>query len=120
MKAPQRHSGSIIVKHFSFLLVVLALLILPCKVFADSQLLLRIVDSIDIVKLSEELKDLKLSPVFRLDEKGNLIVNCLNCSLPLAYHPFEDSPGVRKMLQNARLQIDPKKNGVMVKLAFLF
>jgi hypothetical protein len=119
MKPRQRFSISSLVKRLSFFVIFLALLIIPCSVFADSLLLVRIIDSIDLAKLSE-IKDLDLSAVVRMDAKGNIVVSCLNLSLPLAHNPFKDNPGMQKFMQRTRLQVDPDAKGVMVKLAFLF
>jgi hypothetical protein len=119
MTARQRYSTSSFIKRLSLFVVTLTILLLPCNVFADSFLLVRIVDELDLAKLSA-LKDVKLSAVFKMDEKGDLVVHCLNLSLPLAHSPFSDNPGMQKLLQRTRLQVNPKGRGVMVKLAFAF
>ena len=67
-----------------------------------------------------KLKDLKLSAVVKMDNKGDIVVRWLNLSFPVAQNPFSDSPGMQKLMQRTRLQVDPKGRGVMVKLAFAF
>ena len=119
MKPRQRLSVSSLVKKLSLPIITLALLIIPCSVFADSLVLVRIIDSIDLAKLSE-IKDLDLSAVVRMDAKGDLVVSCLNLSVPLAHNPFKNNPGMQKFMQRTRLEVDPDAKGVMVKLAFLF
>ena len=119
MTTRQRHSTSSILKRLSLFFVTLTLLLLPCNVFADSFLLVRIVDELDLAKLAT-LKDLKLSAVVKMDENGDLIVNCLNLSLPVVRNLFNDNPGMHKFMQRTHLQVDPKGKGVMVKLAFAF
>ena len=120
MTTRQRYSTSSIVKRFSLLVASLTLLLLPCNVFAEeTTLLMRIVDELDLAKLAT-LKDVKLSAVVNLDDKGDLVVHCLNLSIPVARNPFNDNPGMLKMMQHARLQVDSKGKGVMVKLAFAF
>jgi hypothetical protein len=118
MTTRQRYSTSSILKRLSLFVVTLTLL-LPCNVFADSFLLVRIVDELDLAKLAT-LKDVKLSAVVKMDGKGDLVVSCLNLSLPVAHNPFNDIPGMQKLLQRTRLQVDPKGRGVMVKIAFAF
>jgi hypothetical protein len=81
--------------------------------------LLRIVDELDLAKL-QKLKNVKLSAVVNLDEKGDIVVRCLNLSLPVARNPFNNNPGMLKFMQHTRLQVDSKGKGVMVKLAFAF
>jgi hypothetical protein len=120
MTTRQRYSTSSLLKRFSILVVTLTLLLLPCNVFADdTTLLMRIVDELDMAKLAT-LKDVKLSAVVNLDEKGDIVVSCLNLSLPVAHNPFNDNAGMRKLMQRTRLQVDSKGKGVMVKLAFAF
>ena len=120
MTTRQRYSTSSIVKLFSFLVVTLTLLLLPCNVFADdTTLLMRIVDELDLAKLAT-LKDVKLSAVVNMDEKGDIVVRCLNLSLPVAHNPFNENPRMLKMMQRTRLQVDSRGKGVMVKLAFAF
>jgi len=119
MTTRQRYSTSSIVKRLSLLVVTLALLLLPCNVFADTTLLMRIVDELDLAKLAT-LKDVDLSAVVNLDEKGDIVVRCLNLSLPVAHNPFNDNTGMLKMMQRTSLQVDSKGKGVMVKLAFAF
>lgn len=119
MTTRQRYSTSSILKRLSLFVVTLTLLLLPCNVFADSFLLVRIVDELDLAKLAA-LKNVKLSAVVKMDGKGDLVVNCLNLSLPVAHNPFNDNPGMQKLLQRTRLQVEPKGRGVMVKIAFVF
>lgn len=73
----------------------------------------------DLAKLAA-LKNVKLSSVVKLDEKGDIVLRCLNLYLPVVSSPFNDNPGIRKFLQRTRLQVDPKGRGVVVKLAFAF
>jgi len=80
---------------------------------------MRIVDELDLAKLAT-LKDVKLSAVVNLDKKGDIVVRCLNFSLPVARNAFNDNPGMLKFMQRTRLQVDSKGKGVMVKLAFAF
>jgi len=115
----QYYKTSSIVKRLSLFLVTLTLLLLPCNVFAESLLFVRIVDELDLAKLSA-LKDVKLSAVVKMDNKGDIVLRCLNLSIPVAHNAFSDNPGMQKFMQRTRLQIDPKGKGVMVKLAFAF
>ncbi len=119
MEPRQRSYLSSLTRKLSLFILTLTLLLIPCSVFADSLVLVRIIDSIDLAKLSQ-IKDLDLSAVVRMDAKGDLIVSCLNLSLPLAHRPFSNNPGLEKFVQRTRLQVDPDAKGVMVKLAFLF
>ncbi len=118
MKPGQRRLVSSLAKRLSSP-IILALLIFSSNAFADPLLLVRIVDSIDLAGLSE-IKNLRLNAVVKLDEKGDMVVSCLNHSLPVAHRPFDHNPGMLKIVKNARLEVDPKEKGVMVKLAFLF
>jgi hypothetical protein len=115
----QYHKTSSIVKRLSLFLVTLTLLLLPCNVFAESLLFVRVVDELDLTKLSV-LKDVKLSAVVKMDNKGDIVLRCLNLSIPVAHNAFSDNPGMQKVMQRTRLQVDPKGKGVMVKLAFAF
>jgi len=119
MRARQRYSASSIGKRLSFFAVTLTLLLPISNAFADSFLLVRIVDGLDPVRLSA-LKDATLSAVVEKDKKGDIVVRCLNFSLPLARDPFNDNPGMQKLMKRTRLQVDPKGGGVVVKLAFAF
>jgi hypothetical protein len=80
---------------------------------------MRIVDELDLAKLAA-LKDVKLSAVVKMDEKGDINVHFLNLSIPVARNPFSGNPGMQKLMQRTRLQVDPKGKGVVVKLAFAF
>ena len=81
----------------------------------------RIVDSIDLARLSEDLKDLDLSEAIRMNKDGDVIVKCLNSfSIPVARRAFDDNPGMRKLMQRTILQVDQKGKGVMVKMAYQF
>ncbi len=94
---------------------------LPGNVRADSEVLLRIVDSIDITRLSEELANAKLSAAFRVNKNGDLVVKYFNAySLTIAQRFLEDNPGMRKLMQRTSLQVAQKGKGVTVKLAFMF
>ncbi len=119
MEPRQRSYLFSLTRKLSLFILTLTLILIPCSVFADSLVLVRIIDSIDLAKLSQ-IKDLDLSAVVRMDAKGDLIVSCLNLSLPLAHRPFNNNSGLQKFMQRTRLQVDPDAKGVMVKLAFLF
>lgn len=119
MTTRQRSSKSSIVKRFSLFAATLILLLLPSNVFAESLLLVHIVDQLDMAKL-EKLRDVKLSAVVNLNKQGDIVINCLNLSLPVARNPFDHNPGMQKLMQRTSLQVDPKGKGVMVKLAFAF
>ena len=95
------------------------LLLIPSHVYADSFALVRIVDELDLAKLSA-LKDANLSAVVKLDEKGDIMLHCLNLSIPVARNPFNDNPAMQKFMQRTHLQIDPKGKGLVVKLALAF
>ncbi len=84
-------------------------------------LLVRIVDSIDLARLVEELKDLKLSAAIKINKDGDVVVKCFNCfSLPIAHNAFEDKTVVQKLMRRTTLQVDQKGKGVILKLAFVF
>ncbi len=121
MRNRQRFSLSTLFKRLSLFVAALAFLSLPGNASADSLLLVRIVDSIDLTRLSDELKDLKLSAAIKMNKDGDLVVKCFNAfSLPVAHHAFEDNPAMQKVMQRTSLEVKQKGNGVMVKLAFLF
>ncbi len=126
----QKFSAPSLIRRLSLLIPTLALLFLHGTVFADSLLPVRIADKIDQVKFSEiknenlsavaQKNDEDLSAVAKMDEKGDIVLTCLNLSLPLAHSPFKNNPGMQKLMQHMRLQVDPNGLGVMIKLAFQF
>ncbi len=121
MRFRRRFSLSTFVNRLSLFVVALAFLVLPGNASADSMVLVRIVDSIDLAKLSQELKDMELSAAIKMNKNGDLVVKCLNSfSLPIARQAFEDNPGMQKLMQRTTLQVEQKGSGVMVKLALLF
>ena len=126
MKSWQGFPLRFLLKRVRPIILALALLFLPWNAFADSDtdngdtlLLLRLIDSIDLTKLSE-LKKVKLTAVVKMDAKGDIVISCLNYSMLLAHAPFSDRPGLQSFLQRTHLQLEPKRRGIMVKVAFLF
>ena len=115
----QKHSLSSFARHFSLLVLTLTLLLLPCQVFADSFLFVRLVDGLDLNKMSA-FKDIKLSAEVKMDGNGDIMLDCLNLSIPVAHHPLSDNPVMQKLMQRTRLKVDPRGKGVVVKLAFAF
>ncbi len=84
-------------------------------------LLVRIVDSIDLTRLAEELKGVKLSAALKMNKDGDVVVKCFNYfSVPVTHHAFDDNPGMQRLMQRTTLQVEQKGRGVMVKLAFQF
>ncbi len=121
MRNRQRFSLSTLFSRLSLLVVALAFLVLPGIACADSLVLVRIVDSIDLAKLADELKDLKLSAAVKMNKNGDIVVKCFNSfSLPIAHRAFEDNPAMQDLMQRTSLEVKQKGNGVMVKLACLF
>lgn len=106
---------------FRFFLCFLAVsLFLPCTVFAESLVLVRIYDEIDSADLST-LKDVKLAAALKTDKKGNMVVRCLNLfNIPVAKRPFNDSPVLQKLAERTQLKVDQKGKGVFIKLAIAF
>ncbi len=130
MTNKQEFSAPSLARRLSSVVPMLALLFLHCTVFADSLLPVRIADKIDQVKFSEiknenlstvaPKEDEDLSPVAKMDEKGDFVISCLNRSLPLAHNPFKNNPGMQKLMQHVRLEINPCFIGAVVKLTYLF
>ncbi len=119
MTKQRRYSVPSSVRRLSLLLLTLALLFPPRTVFADPLLLVRIAGGMDQTKLPG-INDENPSAIAKMDEKGDIVFNCLNLSLPLAHSPFKNAPGIRKVMKHVRLQIDPNGIGAVMKLAFLF
>lgn len=119
MTTQRRHSGFSFVKRLSLFTVTAAILLLACNAYAGSFPLMRNVDEPELAKLAA-LKNPRLSAVVQLDEKGDLVVRCLNLSLPLARNPFNDNIGMQNIIQHTHLQVDPRGKGVMVKLEISF
>jgi len=97
-----------------------AFLLLPCTLFAEPLVLVRIIDEIDANKLSE-IQNLKLSASLKTDKKGDLVIRCLNLfTIPVAQNPFDGSPGLQKLAQRTQLKFNQRGRAVFVKLAVAF
>ncbi len=125
MRNHQSFSLSACFSRFSLFVAAQACLAFPGNATADSyedyMLLERIVDSIDLSRLSEELKNLKLSAAVKMNKNGDVVVKCFNYfSLPVTHHAFDDNPGMQRLMQRTTLQVEQKGRGVMVKMAYQF
>lgn len=125
MRKRQSFSLSTCFNRFLLFVAAQACLALPGNALADSSedylVLERIVDSIDLARLSEDLKDLDLSAAIKMNKNGDVVVKCLNSfSIPIARRAFDDNPGMQKLMKRTILQVDQKGKGVMVKMAYQF
>ena len=103
-----------------FLCFLAVSVFLPCTVFAESLVLVRIIDEIDSADLST-IKHVKLAATLKTDKKGDMVVRCLNLfNIPVAQKPFNDSPALQKLAERTQLQVDQKGKGVFIKLAIAF
>jgi len=99
------------------LLLISTLLLIPFTVLADPLVLVRTFYEPDSVII----KKVKLSATLKMEKNGDMVVQCLNLfSIPVARAPFADNPGIQKLAQRTRLQMEQKGRGVFVKLAILF
>lgn len=97
-----------------------AFLLLPSTLFAEPLVLERFAVEMDADKLYE-VKNLKLSAALKSDKKGDMVVRCLNLfNIPVAQNPFEGSPGLQKLAQQAQLQVKQRGRAVFVKLEIAF
>jgi hypothetical protein len=100
--------------------LISALLSVPLNARAEPLVLVRTVEIMDMINMIAA-KDIKLSATLKMDKNGDMVVQCFNLfSVPVARTPFGDNPGIRKMAQRTRMQVEPKGKGVFVKLTFLF
>jgi hypothetical protein len=107
------------VRFFSQFLIS-TLLLVPLNVHAEPLVLVRTAEVMDMINIIAE-KNVKLSATLKMDKNGDMVVQCFNLfSVPVARTPFGDNPGIRKMAQRTRMQVEPKGKGVFVKLTFLF
>jgi hypothetical protein len=119
MKKRQKNQKISFARSF-FLFLITTLLLVPFTVLADPLVLMRTADEKDTLYISVAQKP-KLSATFKMDKNGDIVVQCLNLfSIPVARNPFGDSPGIQKLAQRTRLQVEPKGRGVFIKLAFMF
>jgi hypothetical protein len=99
------------------LFLILSLLLVPFTALADPLVFVRTAYEPDDVNISK----VKLSATLQLDNKGDMVVQCLNLfSKPVARAPFAGNPDIQKLAQRTRLQLEQKGRGVFVKLAILF
>jgi hypothetical protein len=106
-------------KCFSLVLIY-SFLLVPFTVLADPIVLVRTADVPDMVNTSV-VKKVKLSATLKMEKNGAMVIQCLNLfSIPVARAPFNDNPGIRKLTQRTRLQVEPNGRGVIVKMAFQF
>ena len=102
------------------LFLIPTLLLIPFTVLADPLVLLRSGDEKDTLYISAVQKP-KLSATLKMDKNGDMVFQCLNVfSIPVARTPFGDNPGIQKLAQRTRLQMEPKGKGVFIKLTFFF
>jgi hypothetical protein len=112
----QKSQKKSFVRCFSLFLIT-ALLLVPFTVVADPLVFVRTVYEPDNVNI----KKVKLSATLKMDKKGDMVIQCLNLfSIPVAHAPFADNPGIHKLAQRTRLQVEQKGRGVFIKLAILF
>jgi hypothetical protein len=119
MTKRQKSQKNSFVRCFSLLLVS-TLLLVPFVVLADPLVLVRTTVGKDMVNNSV-LLDAKLSAALQMNKYGDMEVQCLNLfSIPVARTPFGGNPGLQKLVQRTRLNVEPKGSGVLVKLSFMF
>jgi hypothetical protein len=100
-----------------YLFLISTILLAPFTVIADPLVFVRIADEADKLKL----RKVKLSATLKTDKNGDMVVQCLNLfSIPVAHAPFCDKPGIQKLVERTRLQVEQKGRGVFVKLTFMF
>jgi hypothetical protein len=102
------------------LILIYSFLLVPFTILADNLVLLRAADETDTLYISVEQKP-KLSAALKMDKNGDMVLQCVNLfSISVAHAPFSDTPGLNKLAQRTRLQVEQKGRGVFVKLAFMF
>ena len=100
--------------------LISTLLLVPLNTHAEPLVLVRTAEVIDMINIIAA-KQVKLSATLKMDKNGDMVVQCFNLfSVPVARTPFGDNPGIQKMAQRTRMQVEPKGRGVFVKLTFLF
>jgi hypothetical protein len=104
-------------KRCFYLILISVLLQVPFTVFADPLVFVRTAHEPD----NSNILKAKLSATLKMDNKGDMVVQCLNLfSIPVARAPFADNTGIHKLVQRTRLQVEQKGRGVLVKLAISF